>query len=475
MSLGEIHPTVKAMQDRALVCQTLMGGTKAMREAWKLYLPQEDAESDKAYLSRLRKSVLYPAFSKTVNGFVGKPFSKPIQLGDDVPSQMKDWLENCDLLGRDFDTFAREVFRRVLVDGFGFILVDYPMVTTPLSLADEQAMGVRPYFVHVPLNNILGWRLSYSGGLPVIDQLRIKEQVEEPSGAYGVKIVDQIRVLTPGHVDVFRSAGDPRTGASDWSLVPEMSGDTTFPGVPVVPVYAGRVGFLEATPPLEDMAWLNVRHWQSSSDQAHILHVARVPILFGAGLDIPGGTEVVVGPNRLIRAPLGAQLSFVEHTGAAIAAGRQDIADMEEQMQRIAGEFLVRKKGVKTATESRLEAMDGASVLKGWVWDYQDALEATLMVMGMWVGMPGGTVEVYTGWDDTDVDSQDLVTVLGAAQSGFVSKDTWLWNLHRKGMLPPGITPEDEAERMAAEPPTGMSTAVPTGVQIPETPQDSTT
>jgi hypothetical protein len=31
--------------------------------------------------------------------------------------------------------------------------------------------------------------------------------------------------------------------------------------------------------PLRDLAYLNVKHWQSQSDQDTILHVARVPIL----------------------------------------------------------------------------------------------------------------------------------------------------------------------------------------------------
>jgi len=35
---------------------------------------------------------------------------------------------------------------------------------------------------------------------------------------------------------------------------------------------------MQAKPPLLDLAWLNVEHWQSASDQSNILHVARVPI-----------------------------------------------------------------------------------------------------------------------------------------------------------------------------------------------------
>lgn len=83
---------------------------------------------------------------------------------------------------------------------------------------------------------------------------------------------------------------------------------------------------------LIDLAWLNLAHWQSASDQRHILHVARVPILFGRALQVADG-EIEIGPNRLILADdPAAGLRFVEHFGTAIAAGRQDLVDLEDRM-----------------------------------------------------------------------------------------------------------------------------------------------
>jgi hypothetical protein len=40
-----------------------------------------------------------------------------------------------------------------------------------------------------------------------------------------------------------------------------------------------RCAFGDGEPPLLDLAYLNVKHWQSQSDQDNILHIARVPIL----------------------------------------------------------------------------------------------------------------------------------------------------------------------------------------------------
>lgn len=40
----------------------------------------------------------------------------------------------------------------------------------------------------------------------------------------------------------------------------------------------------DGKPPLIELAHLNVKHWQSQSDQDNILHVIRVPILVRIGI-----------------------------------------------------------------------------------------------------------------------------------------------------------------------------------------------
>ncbi|MBX8484820.1 DUF4055 domain-containing protein [Pseudomonas cichorii] len=52
------------------------------------------------------------------------------------------------------------------------------------------------------------------------------------------------------------------------------------------------MGTLFCDPPFKDLAHLNIQHWQSKPDQDNILHVARVPILFGSG--IAEGTTIKI-------------------------------------------------------------------------------------------------------------------------------------------------------------------------------------
>src|SRR6185295_4553940 len=99
----------------------------------------------------------------------------------------------------------------------------------------------------------------------------------------------------------------------------------------LAPVYLNRTGFMTGEPPLEELADLNVAHWQSSSDQRNILTVARVPILFGTGIE--GNEKLEIGASSMIRtSDPNAKLTYVEHTGAAIGAGERDLERLEFQM-----------------------------------------------------------------------------------------------------------------------------------------------
>ena len=96
---------------------TLRAGTKAMRLAGKLYLPQEADEKPAAYENRVRRSVLTNLYKKTADKLVGKPLKKPIIIEEDVPPEIRPFLDDIDSLGTRLDLFAKNVFQQAIDDG----------------------------------------------------------------------------------------------------------------------------------------------------------------------------------------------------------------------------------------------------------------------------------------------------------------------------------------------------------------------
>ncbi|KAB8066259.1 DUF4055 domain-containing protein [Janthinobacterium violaceinigrum] len=437
----------KLNEDCALIA-ALLGGTKTMRVAGKKYLPQWPGEDDKSYELRLAVATLFPAYTRTIDVLSAKPFSKPVTLGEDVPERLKPWLQNVDLSGRDLHSFLSEITQEAMGYGFAGILVDFPKAGNLVTKADEQAAGVRPYFVEVHVQNVLGWLPKTATSLEGLTQLRLLECVSEPDGDFDTKEIEQVRVLGRGTWQTWRQreAGSKK----EWALYEE--GVTTLKTIPFVPVYGKRLGYMQATPPLLELAHSNVEHWQSKSDQQNILHVARVPILFAKMLG-EGGITVGAGSAVKSESPEG-DLKFVEHGGKAIDAGRLSILDLEDRMRQAGAELLVIKPGNVTESQTLADNEQGACALQKIAGNVEDAGDQALQFMAEWVGeAEGGHITIFKDFGAASLAEASAELLLKSAASGKISGETYFNELQRRGILSPDLDWETEQERIQSSGP----------------------
>ena len=428
------------------VIEPLMEGTRAMRERGEHMLPKWPQEAKDSYDLRLKTATLYPALARTVSVMSGKPFSKEITIGEDVPPLIRDYLDDCDLEGRNIHAFAADLFRYVIAYGFEGVLVDFPQATGIQTLADERAAGARPYFVHIEHDQILGWKTAKINGVKTLIQLRIMESVEVEDGQFGVKSIEQVRVLEPGRYELHR-----KNAKGEFELFEE--GITSIPAIPFVPFYGIRDEFMEGCPPLIDLAFLNIKHWQSQSDQDTIVHVARVPLLFLKGF--PETAQVTVGASAGVRSDsVDADMKYVEHSGAAIGAGRESLQDLEQQMIQTGAELLVQKPGVRSATESNNEHEANKCELQRIVENFEDSLDSCLQYMAMWAGLPeGGHVSLFKDFGASSLTDASAQLVLSMPQGGPIAKETPIRGQQRRGMLSPDLDPVMELDAVMVEGP----------------------
>jgi hypothetical protein len=441
---------VQAMAENWPIVDALLGGTPAMRKAGKTYLPQWPGESDDAYRARKDTATLFPAFPRTVEVLAGKPFSKPVTLTDDVPARIKDWCDtDIDLQGRNLHAFAASLSEEALSHGITGILVDYPKATGVRTKAEENAAGIRPYWVHIHAGNILGWRSKRINGAEVFTQLRLLEQVIEDDGDFGEKEVEQVRVLTPGAWATYRESEkpDPKTNKPEWILHEE--GVTTLDVIPFVPIYGRRTGFMTAVPPLLELAHMNVEHWQSKSDQQTILHVARVPILFGKQL---GEAPVVVGAGSMVSSDNEhGDLKYVEHSGLAIEAGRLSLLDLEDRMRQVGAELLVIKPGKTTVAQTVAENEAGMCALQRLIEDVEDGIDAALDLTAKWIKAPkGGNVQIFKDFGVATLAEASIDLLRDMNVDGTFSDESLFNEAKRRGYISPETTWDDEKVRIKA-------------------------
>ena len=458
--------------------EALMGGTRAMRQAGTIYLPREGAyqenaagvatstwvgESNQAYQRRLNRTVLYNAYRKAIHGLRGKVFSKPITW--EGPARFNPWLDDIDLQGHDLTAFAFDVFGAALNYGISYIMVDSTRLPEGATEADARRAGARPYLIHVPAKRLIGWRFDDDG----LEQVRIREYDTVPEGDYDINSVIRVRVLYRDHWELHeaklaKDAGPLNSNrllakqttttvdqGGSFDLVDE--GPNALGEIALVPVYTGRVGEFQAEPPLMDLAYKNLEHWQSSSDQRHILHVARVPLLFAKG--VSGDDTLEIGANQLISSTSpDAELKYVEHSGTSIDAGREDLERIELQMRALSLEPMLPKSGDITATRSAIDKAEADSSLQAWALNLQDALDMALYWMDRYAGRDeGAKTKVNSNFGLSLESDEDVKSLLQLWLSDGLSLETLWSELKRRGKLDEDFDADKEVGKINTQEP----------------------
>jgi hypothetical protein len=110
------------------------------------------------------------------------------------------------------------------------------------------------------------------------------------------------------------------------------------------------------------------------------------------------------------------------------------------------------KAGVEAADSVRLRQNAEASTLIGTVKAVERAITQALILMSEWEGISGDiSIKLNTDFVDTKIQAQDMVSLMGAWQSGAISHDTFLFNMKRGEILPPDTSVEDEKELIDAQ------------------------
>ncbi|OYO29158.1 DUF4055 domain-containing protein [Janthinobacterium sp. PC23-8] len=447
-------PEAAVLNEHCDLIEALLGGTKAMRAAGETHMPRWPAEDREAHTIRLAVATLFPAYGRTIEVLGAKPFSKPVTYGDDVPAKLKAWCEDVDRTGRNLHSFLAEVGQEALGFGFSGILVDHPPTRNkdgkPLYVtkAEELAAAVRPYFVQIHPKNILGW-LDDSAGL---SQLRLLEVVKVQDGEFATKSIEQVRVLHRGGWQVWRKLDSAKS--DDWAVFD--GGVTTISRIPFVPVYGNRLGFMSAKPALLELAYANVEHWQTKSDRQTNLHILSVPILFAKMLE---AAEIAVGAGSAVKADHPeADMKYVEMSGAAVAAGRQVLLDLEDQMRQSGAELLVIKPGGTSVAQTIADNEQGACALQKVAQNIEDSADQALQFMAEWVGeKEGGHITVYKDFGAATLAEASAELLFKGASTGLLSAESYFNELKRRGILSPDLDWEAEQERILSATPTLMA------------------
>lgn len=479
------HPSYAAASPFRIIFEDVCNGTAAMRAKGKAYLPQFPKEKDADWKFRNDTATLYNVTQKTVDTFCGLVFQKDITLGDDVPVEITGnektpgLVENIDNKGNHFNIFARDLFEDSF-DGCAGVLVDSPS-TQASDLGEQKAMGLRPYWVAYDACDIINWDYEVN---PVSKKLELslvvlKECLTVKSGQFvrDDKIQYRVLMLNESRSPIWEvwTETDERD-ADGKTKTYAISDNGTFGNQTKIPF--AIVGDLSDKPPLMDLSYKNIEHYQTYSDYKSIIHKTCVPMLYTINID--GDAPDNIGGSSYWKLALGGSMGFAEVQGNSIDKTRTSLEDIKAEMATLGLQMLMANRRANadvTATEKLLDSIQETSSLQVRATQLKDAIELALGFTAQYLGKgedKGGSISLGATWTQLSISADELNAWSNLVDLGQMSLETFLELRQEAGQLPDDVDVEDELKRikdeakeMAATAPVVSALKQPNGNQPP--------
>lgn len=410
-AVNDANASWYAMEPHWILIEDLLQGTYGMRRKHRRYLPQEPREQDESYDNRLARSVCPPYYQRLERMLAGMLTRKPVRLND-TSDIIREQLFDVDMQGNDLNVWTYETARKMVRYGHIGVLVDAP------------ADGGRPYWVTYTPRQILGWRSEAKEGHQQLTMLRLAETVTIPDGTYGEKVVDQIRVLTPGQFQLHQ-----KKDTGDFELVDE--GATSISEIPFSVAYANRLGFMESRPPLEDIAELNLKAYQVQSDLDNQLHISAVPMLAFYGFP-SSAEEVSAGPGEAIAFPAEGRAEYIEPQGRSFEAQFKRLEGIAMQINELGlSAVLGQKLSAETAEAKRIDRSQGDSTMMVIAQNVQDMIDNCLQYHAQYLGQgnAAGSCTVNRDFVGARLEPADIKELRELYIAQIIGKETLLKEL----------------------------------------------
>lgn len=424
-----VDPLVAAMAPAWEPIKAVTQGTTFIRKNPNKYLPQQPRELKDAWDGRVSRSVFTPYFNRLIRTAVGLILRKPVTLDGGDQEFWADWRLDVDRQGTDLEEFLRRQLAVSIAYGHSAWLTDFPSTEGIVTLKDQAEAQLKPYFIDVTPWQILGWRhdIRLNGG--ALQQVRIKENAAKPDGKYGIKYVEQIRILEPGSYELWED-----TETTGWEIIDQ--GKTSLKEIPLAVTYAGKMATLYSAPPMADIAQLNLAYYQRHADLIHALHIAAQPILVLKGWD-ETSDPIGLSVNNALAMGTDSDAKYVEPASSAFDAQRAELEALEHQISQLGiAQLMQQKNSAESGLSKSIDKIDSNSMLALISKDIESTLQVAINWAAEFAGIEPPSVTLDRDFDAEAMESQQITSINTLFTSGLIDQETALRLLQKGEVLP---------------------------------------
>jgi hypothetical protein len=234
----------------------------------------------------------------------------------------------------------------------------------------------------------------------------------------------------------------------------------TLDKIPIT-VYGSLNNTLSVDPaPMLPVANTAIQIYQKDADLAQSEYLSCNPTLVITGASSDDGTQTIItGPTVAIRASNpDAKVYYTQTDTSALRFILDHITVLYEQSIVYGAQLLdSSKKSAESAETARLRQTAASATLKSVVTTVGQGMERTLKGIGQWMGLSDAALAEITFKPITEfglaLTPQEQEQLVQSWLAGAISHDTVLTNFRKAGILPEGVSEENELTKIQSEAP----------------------
>jgi hypothetical protein len=465
MPVSTTHPIYDKFRPQWDRIQNVMDGEDSVRAGGETYLPKVNTAQETAdYNAYNARACFFNGTKRTAEAMAGFIFRKPPTI---KTSQGKEFTENVDMRGSTLAGYCRKVATAASSKGRSGTLIDW-------NAADN-----RPYLSFFAAEDIINWRVSNMGGRLALTLLVLHEWVTAAG-------VDEFDPVAKEQWTVFRLKPEGVT-VEKWQAetpkkeVPGTTRPNPDPGavivspetalekngrpleaIPFVFHNSDEPGACVSVPPLNDIASVNIHHWQASAEIANARHACATPTPYAVGFG-NNETKLYLGTTHAWTTDTpGASAGFVEPQGNGLASLKEACEEHLAMMAALGARLIEPTKKEAEAYETvQLRASAETSTLARITLLTSEGLSEVLRWAAWWVAPAAQRqsdfrdtefVALNTDYASARLSAQELTALCTARQQDLISYEEFFFNMQRGEMYSEGATAEEELKRIKMNP-----------------------
>ena len=402
----------------------LYEGNQAIKRRGSHYLFKMSNELDDKYEERLRTATLYNCFKGAVNNYKNLILRKGIGLQyNNVLKNPENIFNNIDGQGNDLQASINIATKDALIDGMSFIWIDAPQINADLTIKDVMNSSFRPFIKNLKRTDVINTQTTMIGGIEILTRVVIRQEICVQSDSFKENMETIFIILERDKGYICK-----KQKYTTYEVVSSWENKLGY--IPVLAIYSEKKGFMKASVPLSDLADLNLKYYNASSEKDHIKRMScnPLPIFYGYVPD-EDEQDVIIGVNKALILPdktsCGAE--YLEVTGKSLDYLNADLESLEMKLDKLSLAIIFTNT-FKTATEASLNEEKNSLFLVELSGSIENAYNLAFQIMNEYMGINlGASITLTKDFVNKKIDSVMVDELLKLKIAGTISTET-LWD-----------------------------------------------